>query len=485
MLSRSRRVLGPTLLTLGVGAIGGAFLASRASIPPAKAQDAPTRTQEGPRAPPRAETADEAARRALRRTPVVEAVEKAAPSVVSVGTTKFVRARFFDFEAFGMRETTRELKGLGSGVIVHSSGLVITNAHVINQADALVVRLTGLDPDTQHEIPATLLATDLDHDLALLRLDEPRAYPAATFGRSSDLMPGETVIAIGSPVGLGRTVTSGIVSALGRSVTIGQQTFEGLIQTDAAVNQGNSGGALLNILGEWIGVNSAIASLSGGGSDGISFAIPVATVKGFIARAVQTGRVTGLWSGLELADDDRGGVHVETLYPVGPAIRAGARRGSRVVAVNGRAVRSAVEANLAFVDAAQRSRIDLTVETDGERRVVTIPLEAPPTESLAWQRLGVRAEPVTQEMREQTIYPVGSGILVREVRPGSPAARVGLQPGDLLVTIGSHTVREASDLLEALQWAEKDASVPITLVRPVRARGGWRVDRWKATVVLE
>jgi serine protease Do len=438
--------------------------------------------------PPSAVAGEEdapATKRQLRRNAVVEAVERSAPSVVSVGTTRIIPVRYFDWAAFRERQGQQEQRGLGSGVIIHSSGLVVTNAHVINQADQVVVRLTGLDASTEEEIPATILSTDLTHDLALLRLEKPGPYAAATFGRSDDLMPGETVIAIGSPVGLGRTVTTGIVSALNRSMTIEQQTFEGLIQTDAAVNRGNSGGALLNILGEWIGVNSAIASLSNGGSDGISFAIPMETVKSFLSRSIQTGRVTGKWAGLEFSDDPKGGVRVETLFPIGPAIRAGLRQGQRVTRVDGRASTDAALATLAMLDAAPRGRVELTIESAEGTKQVTVPLETPPTERLSWERIGVKADEVTPEVREQTGYPVGSGIVVREVREGGPGARVGLQPGDLLVTLGTQTLRSSEDLLEALQWSDKGTAVPVGLFRPVRTRFGVQAERWKAKLVIE
>jgi serine protease Do len=281
-------------------------------------------------------------------------------------------------------------------------------------------------------------------------------------------MPGETVIAIGSPVGLGRTVTTGIVSALNRSMTIEEQTFEGLIQTDAAVNQGNSGGALLNVLGEWIGVNSAIASLSGGGSDGISFAIPMETVKAFLSRAIQTGRVTGRWAGFEFGDDPKGDVRIASVFPVGPAIREGVRQGSRVLEVDGRPVANAVFATFAMLDAAPRGQVEVTLGDGRERRSVKLSLEAPPTERLAWERIGLKAEEVTPELREQTGYPVGSGILVREVREDGPAARVGVEPGDLILLLGAQNLRESEDLLEVLQWSEKGAVAPLTLVRLVR-----------------
>jgi serine protease Do len=283
---------------------------------------------------------DEARGRAARRTPVVEAVERAAPSVVSIGTTRLVRSgRWWDWDFLQQREVPG---ALGSGVIVHPRGYVVTNAHVIHQAEQIAVKLTGRGD--KKEIPAELVAFDIDNDLALLKLEPAGGpYPAARFGRADDLMVGETIIAMGSPFGLGRTVTTGVVSALERDISIRDQVFENLIQTDAAVNQGNSGGALLNILGEWIGVNSAIYSLSGG-SDGISFAIPIETVRTFLVSALRPRRQSANWIGVELREREGGGVEIGTVYAVGPGAKAGLRAGSRIISVGGRPADDPVEA---------------------------------------------------------------------------------------------------------------------------------------------
>lgn len=460
-MNASQRTL--TLLVAAAGAVAAA------AAPPARADE------------------DAEARRRRRRNEIVEAVERAAPAVVSVGTTQLVAVRYWDWADLTQRQGSREVKGLGSGVIVHPSGLVVTNAHVINQADQVVVRMTGVS-EKADEIPATIVAADLDHDLALLRLDRPGPYPTVAIGRSTDLMPGETVIAIGSPVGLGRTVTTGVVSALDRSITIREQTFENLIQTDAAVNQGNSGGALLNALGEWIGVNSAIYSLSGGGSDGISFAIPMETVSEFLAATVLSGRLPGVWVGLSLEEPAPGDVRVRTVYPVGPAAAAGLRPGARVVEIGGRRPASLADACLAVAVAARSGSLDLAVESaesPGAPKRHRLAFDAPPTEKLAWQRLGIRAAEVTPEVRLQTGYPVGSGIVVTEVRENGPAARVGLQPGDLLQALGDRVLRQEEDLLEFVQLAKKGEAAPVRLVRVVRTRFGVSADSWGAKLLVE
>src|SRR6185295_9540402 len=207
-------------------------------------------------------------------------------------------------------------------------------------------------------------------------------YPFVAFARSDDLMVGETVVAIGNPFGLGRTVTSGIVSALDRTLDVRSAKFTGLIQTDAAVNRGNSGGPLLNINGDWIGVNSAIYSLSGG-ADGISFAIPVDVVRAFVVDSLRKTRFAGVWLGIEFGVGADGRVVVERVHPLGPAAKAG-------VEVGGRVARADDPLRFVFdvVEASKAGKFTFAIE--GVAKPMTVAFEAPPTEELAWKRLGVK-----------------------------------------------------------------------------------------------
>ena len=423
--------------------------------------------------------AERARKRALRRTPVVEAVEKAAPAVVSIGTTQLVRVRRFWEWDFLVEERPG---ALGSGVIVHPRGYVVTNAHVINQAAQIAVKLTGLGEET--EIPAELIAVDLEHDLALLRMEKPGPYPAADFGDTSDLMVGETVVAMGSPFGLGRTVTTGVVSALRRDIRIRDQMFEGMVQTDAPVNQGNSGGALLNILGEWIGVNSAIYSRSGG-SDGISFAIPIETVREFLVEAMRPRRIAKRWLGLEFGERADGAVEIARVYPVGPAAEKGLRPGMQVFDRRGIPETDLVDLTFRVLDAAAGDDFELRILTPEGSRPVTLRYEAPPTDRLTWQRLGVRVAEITSDVRERTGLPEGSGLLVSAVREGGPAERVGIRQGDVLVEVGSTRVRSLDRVMVDLQGTPAARLVDIKLVRPHRSRRGIQFEPWKARVETE
>ena len=422
---------------------------------------------------------DEDPGRRLRRTPVVEAVERAAPSVVSIGTTRLVRVpRFWEWD-FVVQERPG---ALGSGVIVHPAGYVITNAHVINQAAQISVKLTGLGKET--EIPASLVAVDLEHDLALLQMKQEGPYPAAAFGSSEDLMVGETAIAMGNPFGLGRTVTVGVISALDRDIDVRDQVFDGLIQTDAAVNHGNSGGALLNINGEWIGVNSAIYSLSGG-SDGISFAIPIRTVRTFLAEALRPRRIVGKWLGVEFAERADGAVVVSTVYPVGPAAEAGLQPDAVVVGHDDKPLRDIVTLTYEILDAAAAGSYMLRIQDGAATRAVSIAFGELPTSKLSWERLGVVCVEVTPEITEKTGYREGAGVLVKSVREDSPAARLGLRDADLLIALGDHTVRSQDDLLMLLERMSAGDEVDVHLVRPERTRFGTRLERWKARLIAD
>ncbi len=432
-------------------------------------------------APVRADDgADEKRRkREMRRTPVVTAVEHSAPSVVSIGTTRLMRVRRFWEWDFIVQERPG---ALGSGVIVHPRGYVITNAHVINQAAQIAVKLTGMGDD--REIPAELLAVDLEHDLALLRMSEPGPYPVADFGSSDDLMVGETVIALGSPFGLGRTVTTGVISALKRDVRIRDQSFEGLIQTDAAVNQGNSGGALLNIVGELIGVNSAIFSLSGG-YDGISFAIPVATVREFLVEAMRPRRIAGRWLGVEFEEGPGGRLQIGTVYPVSPAAKLELERGMLVTDADGKPRRDLVTLTFEVLDAVESGAYELyTRRADGTKKT-SIPFDALPTHKLAWERLGLTLLEVTPDITEKTGYRERAGLVVQKVRADSPAARVGFERGDLITHMDESALRSLEDVLVGVQLTPAGEALEMQFVRPQRTKSGVSYERWKARLVTD
>jgi serine protease DegQ len=278
------------------------------------------------------------------------AAHKAMPSVVYIFTSKEVKRqrhpfmddplfrRFFgdQFDSEPQRSAS-----LGSGVIVGADGYVLTNHHVIEEADEIEIALND-----GRKAKATVVGTDPESDLAVLKVDL-KTLPAITFGRLDDVEVGDVVLAIGNPFGVGQTVTMGIVSALGRS-HLGINTFENFIQTDAAINRGNSGGALVDRHGDLIGINTAILSPNGG-SLGIGFAIPVSQARQVMDQILQTGSVTRGWIGVEVQDispelaesfklPTAKGVLIAGVVRGGPADRAGVKPGDVLVEVDGKAV---------------------------------------------------------------------------------------------------------------------------------------------------
>jgi serine protease Do len=384
-----------------------------------------------------------------RRSLVVEAVERASPAVVNVSTEQIIERRgspfpfpqdpFFDefFRDFvDPRPQRFKTTSLGSGVIVGADGTIMTNVHVVERASRIHVTLAD-----QREFDAKLVGADADADIAILRVQAGGALPAVTLGTSSDLMIGESVIAIGNPFGLSHTVTTGVVSAIGRSIRDEEKTYTDFIQTDASINPGNSGGPLLNIKGELIGINTAIY----GKAQGIGFAIPVDRARRVMKDLVSYGEVRRPWVGLlvqeltpELAQHfgARHGVIVADVEPKSPGAAAGVERGDAIVKVDGHDVASREEFEQRIQDHTEGDRINLTLRREGRDEDVELRATAFPTaraDELAWQLLGVEAGEDAD------------GLIVRRVRGSSPAARIGVARGDRLLGLGGsplHTLAE-------------------------------------------
>jgi Do/DeqQ family serine protease len=299
-----------------------------------------------------------------------DAVHRAAPSVVSVFTSKEVRNAPFNDPLFRRFFGTERATGLGSGVIVSGTGYILTNNHVVEAADEIEVAL----PDGNRML-AQVVGTDPETDLAVLRVKADK-LPAVTFGSSDALRVGDVVLAIGNPLGIGQTVTAGIVSAVNRS-GLGINVFENFIQTDAAINQGNSGGALIDIRGNLVGINTAIVSQSGGGSIGIGFAIPASTTRMVLEQIVRTGTVARGWIGVEMQDVNAAtaaslklagtsGALISGVLRNGPADKAGVRPGDLLVSVNEKPVVTAQGVLNAVAELAPGSDAKLALKRQGK-----------------------------------------------------------------------------------------------------------------------
>ncbi len=407
--------------------------------------------------------ADEAAR-ARRRTPVVEVFEKCRDAVVNINTTRVVRLRslwgspleeFFDFGPARRRE--RRVQSIGSGVVIHPSGYIVTNAHVVSQASDVRVSLAD-----EQSLPAGIVAVDNEHDLAVLKVDPPTPLRAVRLGRSDDLMIGETVVAIGNPLGFQHTVTAGIISALDRELQFSDEVvYRGLIQTDAPINPGNSGGPLLNVNGELIGINSAIR----GDAQNIGFAIAVDRLWELLPDLFDVERRARVRFGLRV----RGPAPTVAAVRAGsPAARAGARVGDRITALAGRPVADAIDFYAKLLAQKPDQTVRLTVQRDGRSLVLEVPLESVPIpdgQKLAEGLLGVRLSDIPPDVRREFDLPPGAGLLVEGVLRGGPADRARMQPGDVILRIDRSPMTSLSDVGLALERVKAGDEVRVDGLR--------------------
>ena len=313
--------------------------------------------------------------RVARETQVVKVVRKLSPAVVYVSCQQRVQnpfaGSFFDmfggFPGMPGMQGEQEENSLGSGVLVDSAGFVLTNEHVIMGGSKIQVML-----NSGKQYPARVVGTAPESDLALLKIDADRTFPTAELGTSEDLMIGESVIAIGNPFGLSNTVTTGILSATGRTVNSGNRRYSDFLQTDAAINPGNSGGALCNILGQVIGINTAIIR----DAQGIGFAIPIDRAKRVMEQLRTYGRVRPLWIGVLALDLNEyakkqtgvsGGFYVARVYPFAHPQAGSLERGDIVTTLNGKAVEGTgdLNAKLAMASAGQRVELGRTAQQEG------------------------------------------------------------------------------------------------------------------------
>jgi len=361
--------------------------------------------------------------------------------------------RFFRDQPEGQRR-----RSLGSGVIVDPRGYVITNNHVIENADEIEVRFSD-----QTRYQAEIIGTDPATDLAVLRIDADRTFAYVDFGSSENTMVGEWVLAMGNPFGFGHTVTAGIVSAKGR--LIGQGNYDNFIQTDAAINPGNSGGPLVNMHGEIIGINSNIISNSGGNM-GIGFAIPSDMTRKIYDQLISVGKVTRGWLGVSIQNltpelarsfglsGQKGAIISEILEPDGPAGKAGLKAGDIIVELNG----VSIESNNHLVHIVADVRPDETVPVkfyrDGELRTteVTMALRTidanlapePPTEDRG--RLGISGQNLSNELARELGASSAAGVVLMDVDQDGPGEDAGLRRGDIIIEANRQPVRNVDDL---------------------------------------
>ncbi|MBN1346671.1 MAG: trypsin-like peptidase domain-containing protein [Phycisphaerae bacterium] len=387
-----------------------------------------------------------------RRTPVVEAVLKTRDAVVNISATSVVvsRSRFgFDSLFDDIFQAPRRATSAGSGFLIHPSGYIVTNAHVV--ARSTDSKITFADEHEGKAHPARVVTMDREHDLAVLKIDTDRPLPYLPLGRSDDLMIGETVLAIGNPLGYHHTVTTGVIGALHRTLEFGSSVkYSDLIQTDAAINPGNSGGPLLNINGELIGINTAIR----GDAQNIGFAIPVDHLRRLLPEMmtmeIETDR--RMQSGMLVGDGEV--VRVLSVTEGGPADRAGLQAGDVLRQVQGKPVTQAMDFYAVVLERKPGDTIPLVVERSGQTRSAALVLALMPKPDgakLAWERLGLRlAEMTSQQVREFGL-PRRLGLIITEVDAAGPARRAGIRRGDVLAQLGRYGLNDFDTLGQLLK----------------------------------
>lgn len=400
-----------------------------------------------------------------RRSHVVEAVDKIRPSVVNISAEELVVVRsdpfFEDFFGRFVQPRRRRYKrtSLGSGVIVRPDGYVVTNAHVVARGDRITVTLAD-----EREFEATLVGTDEHADLAVLQI-QGNDLPHVEFGPSHDLMIGETVIAIGNPFGFSHTVTTGVISATGRSLRLENRAYFDFVQTDASINPGNSGGPLLNAHGELIGINTAIW----GRAENIGFAIPSARAERAVQELIEHGYVRvghvgilvqdltpALASALETSATR--GVVVRGIADGSPAAESGLEVGDIVGTVDGQRVRDRAEFDDRLAGAGVGTPIRLTVDRGDERLNLTIVAKAYSNEQIdeiAWRRMGLRVDEA----------PRGGAVMIQEVRSRSHAARAGIEARDLLLAIEQEPTENLPSFRRAVSRLRPAATISIVVRR--------------------
>lgn len=371
----------------------------------------------------------------LRRNQVVEVVEKVSEAVVNISAEKVIKRSispfedlFFDF--FSPFQNLYKVENLGTGVITNPSGIIITNYHVIEGAQN--IKITTLKGDV---FSAEVLGTDENSDLAILKIKETKQnLPAAPLGTSKDLMIGESVIAIGNPMGLSNTVTTGVISALKRKVKGESGTiYSDFIQTDAAINPGNSGGPLLNILGEVIGINTAIIK----NAQGIGFAIPIDRAKKILKDIIKYGEVKPVFCGLTFEKESN---IVKNVLSVSPF--SSIKKGDKILSINNVEIRDRNDFYSEIYNYNEGEKVNITAIRDGAKKEFSFTLSKPP------ENIG---EIILKESVGILVEETRKGLKVKKVLSGSQADKIGIDPGDFILGINGYKTENLKDANRIIQ----------------------------------
>jgi Do/DeqQ family serine protease len=421
-----------------------------------------------------------------RETAVVRAVRDVSPAVVNISSAVQVRKRTSPFSGFGMNpffeeffkdffdprlERRREYTSLGSGVIIDGKkGLILTNAHVIQKTGTIKVVL-----EDEREFEARIVGADPDSDLAVLKIDSDKQLPAIKMGSSDDLMIGETVIAIGNPFGFSHTVTTGVISAIDRSIRADDRVYHNFIQIDASINPGNSGGPLLNINGDLVGINTAIYAKA----QGIGFAIPISKAHKIISDLIQYGEVIQAWIGITVQSIDeklarylkipaKKGVIVTSVEPASPAQKAGIQEGDIILAVGGKKLNSIGDYQTVAKGLAAGNTIEARIWRDGQKQTVVVKTRVFPiglAQDLAYRLLGIKVKDLNKKRRQQYRITARTGVMISEIKKNSDLAGIGARAGDVIRQIDDYTIKNTEDFKKAIIKSRNKNSMVLLLQR--------------------
>jgi Do/DeqQ family serine protease len=413
-----------------------------------------------------------------RVTPVVVNISTVSrrPAPGSSDDPQRFREFFGDefYERYFRRRPREEPRSGGSGVIVDPAGYILTNNHVIENAQDITVRLSD-----SRKFTATLVGRDPKTDLAVLKVEAPAPLPTAELGDSERLRVGQWVVAIGNPFGLDRTVTVGIVSATART-RVGVATYENFIQTDASINPGNSGGPLLNLDGRVIGINTAIVAAG----QGIGFSIPINEAKSVMAQLIARGKVVRGWLGIVIQDltdelatsfgvPEREGVLVADVMRGGPGEAAGLRPGDVIVRLGATKIREVPDLQRRVADVAPGQSVEVDVMRDRTTHRLTVRVGEMPAEDTTAAEVdpgpegfGLQVEPLAPDTAERLGLPFSHGLLVTDVAGGGPGERAGLRRGDVILEVDRKPVHDAPSLQKALSAVPAGRSVVVWVHQP-------------------
>jgi Do/DeqQ family serine protease len=421
-----------------------------------------------------------------RKNTIVRAVQKIGPAVVNISSEYQFQTQRNPFSGFGMDpffdsffrdffdpglDRRQKRTSLGSGVIIDGKrGFILTNAHVVTQSQAITVSLKD-----EREFQAQIVGIDPDSDLAVLKIGNPEDLPAVEMGSSEDLMIGETVIAIGNPFGFSHTVTTGVISALNRSVRTDDTVYRNFIQTDASINPGNSGGPLLNIHGDLIGINTAIYAKA----QGIGFATPINKAKRIVSDLIQYGEVVLSWTGLFLQDLDKElarylnipldkGVIVKDVESGSPAINAGIHKGDIILSLEKIPIRSVDDYQQALKRFSVGSRITFEILRDNRQKTRSLTTSVFPEDrafDLADKLLGISIEDLSLKNRRRYKIAALEGVVISNVSPQSYLAEIGVDVGDVIRQLDDQTIRSVEDFKKAIIKSRQKKTLVVLVQR--------------------